>query len=294
MNARYYLPGTGRFLSADTIVPNPTNPQSFNRYSYVRNNPINRVDPSGHIDVDCPDDCTSAAPPANGRPPTPLVSFTGVEDWINAEKRVIRQGALDYAAYLVDEVNQAFASSRWARIDSNMVSPVTARQAFLFIFQGSITFNKTGTRCPSPLGCLGQSVGNNVINVYTNIYNGNGRSIIPNRSTGSKWAVHEIFHVFEGKVNSIAGTYFARNQLGNHPSFDTLLGRAADNGLYGFAGLRYGWQQSPSGDPGEILADMQIGLTYNQWESDSPRAAARRTFMNYHPPKWISLIVNSQ
>ncbi len=39
MNARYYLPGTGRFLSADTIVPDPANPQSFNRYSYVNNSP---------------------------------------------------------------------------------------------------------------------------------------------------------------------------------------------------------------------------------------------------------------
>jgi hypothetical protein len=29
-----------RFISADTIVPNPANPQSFNRYSYVRNNPM--------------------------------------------------------------------------------------------------------------------------------------------------------------------------------------------------------------------------------------------------------------
>ena len=37
-----------RFASADTIVPNPANPQSYNRYSYVENNPINFNDPSGH------------------------------------------------------------------------------------------------------------------------------------------------------------------------------------------------------------------------------------------------------
>ncbi len=52
MNARYYLPGVGRFASADTIVPNAANPQSYNRYSYVLNNPISRYDPSGHFCYD--------------------------------------------------------------------------------------------------------------------------------------------------------------------------------------------------------------------------------------------------
>ena len=52
MNARYYVPYLNRFISADTIVPDPANPQSFNRYSYALNNAINRIDPTGHID--CP------------------------------------------------------------------------------------------------------------------------------------------------------------------------------------------------------------------------------------------------
>ena len=47
-NARYYLPSVGRFLSADTIVPDSEDPESFNRYAYTRNNPLKYVDPSGH------------------------------------------------------------------------------------------------------------------------------------------------------------------------------------------------------------------------------------------------------
>jgi len=47
-NARYYLPGIGRFLSADTIVPDPADPQAFNRYSYVFNRPTFYNDPSGN------------------------------------------------------------------------------------------------------------------------------------------------------------------------------------------------------------------------------------------------------
>ncbi len=48
-NARYYDPAIGRFVSADTIVPNPSNSQVLDRYAYVSNNPLKYVDPSGHI-----------------------------------------------------------------------------------------------------------------------------------------------------------------------------------------------------------------------------------------------------
>jgi len=52
MNARYYLPEVGRFISPDSIVPEPGNPQSYNRYAYGFNNPVKYVDPSGHDPLD--------------------------------------------------------------------------------------------------------------------------------------------------------------------------------------------------------------------------------------------------
>ncbi len=48
-NVRMYDPALGRFLSADTIVPSPQNPQSLNRYSYVLNLPLRYTDPTGHM-----------------------------------------------------------------------------------------------------------------------------------------------------------------------------------------------------------------------------------------------------
>jgi len=48
MNARVYDSDIGRFLSADTIIQDPHDSQSYNRYSYVRNNPMVFTDPSGH------------------------------------------------------------------------------------------------------------------------------------------------------------------------------------------------------------------------------------------------------
>jgi RHS repeat-associated protein len=48
MNARIYDPQLGRFLSADSIVQNAGDLQSYNRYSYCGNSPLSRIDPSGH------------------------------------------------------------------------------------------------------------------------------------------------------------------------------------------------------------------------------------------------------
>ncbi|MFN3217667.1 MAG: RHS repeat-associated core domain-containing protein [Acidimicrobiales bacterium] len=47
-HSRYYDPLLGRFTQADTIVPDPATPAAFNRYSYVINNPLKYVDPTGH------------------------------------------------------------------------------------------------------------------------------------------------------------------------------------------------------------------------------------------------------
>jgi RHS repeat-associated protein len=46
--ARWYDPLIGRFLAADSIVPNPGDSQALNRYMYVAGNPVKYVDPSGN------------------------------------------------------------------------------------------------------------------------------------------------------------------------------------------------------------------------------------------------------
>jgi RHS repeat-associated protein len=46
--ARWYDPALGRVIQADTIVPQPEDPQSLNRYAYVYNNPLKYTDPTGH------------------------------------------------------------------------------------------------------------------------------------------------------------------------------------------------------------------------------------------------------
>lgn len=48
-NGRYYDSDLGRFTQPDPYVQAPADPQFLNRYSYVRNNPVNYVDPSGNF-----------------------------------------------------------------------------------------------------------------------------------------------------------------------------------------------------------------------------------------------------
>jgi RHS repeat-associated protein len=93
MNGRVQDSVIGRFMSADLYVPSSIETQAFNRYSYVINNPITLIDPTG-FHYDDPDDghlviegckwgmiqgetadgrvtCTNPANAANCEPPVP-------------------------------------------------------------------------------------------------------------------------------------------------------------------------------------------------------------------------------
>jgi len=58
--ARYYSSTLGRFVSPDTIIPQPGNPMAWDRYGYVNSNPVKYTDPSGHM---LDDGCHSSGAP---------------------------------------------------------------------------------------------------------------------------------------------------------------------------------------------------------------------------------------
>lgn len=78
----------GRFLSVDPILGNLLQPQSWNRYAYVLNNPINRIDPSG-MKMECvtkddgSEECTIIPdpPPPPAPKPEPKLSESMAE-WL--------------------------------------------------------------------------------------------------------------------------------------------------------------------------------------------------------------------
>ena len=77
--ARFYSPALGRFLSADTIVPSTGDPQQLNRFSYVRNNPLRHIDPSGHMCLNGP--LGDTAGPCQGPSPQELPESDSGNYW---------------------------------------------------------------------------------------------------------------------------------------------------------------------------------------------------------------------
>jgi RHS repeat-associated protein len=85
-NQRYYSAGLGRFLTADPHVPgkggpgSSVDPSSWNRYSYTRGDPVNRLDWLGTCDASSDDDDSVTAcadspddvDPVIIRPPQPF------------------------------------------------------------------------------------------------------------------------------------------------------------------------------------------------------------------------------
>ena len=51
LRARYYLPASGRFSTADSFEGNLFKPSSLHRYLYVAGNPVNSADPSGQQEL---------------------------------------------------------------------------------------------------------------------------------------------------------------------------------------------------------------------------------------------------
>jgi RHS repeat-associated protein len=48
LRARYYDPGTGRFVSKDIWAGNNERPLSLNKWNYVEGNPVNFLDQTGY------------------------------------------------------------------------------------------------------------------------------------------------------------------------------------------------------------------------------------------------------
>jgi RHS repeat-associated protein len=52
LRARYYNQATGRFETMDRVAGNIFDPATLHKYVYTKNNPVNRIDPSGNAAIE--------------------------------------------------------------------------------------------------------------------------------------------------------------------------------------------------------------------------------------------------
>ncbi len=132
MNGRVEDAVTGRMLSADPHVPDRTNPQSYNRYTYVNNNPLSQIDPSGFVNIGlthCVDACPVPGPHGWGF----ISGGIGGNDWGGVGAGAGSEDEMDdvmadnpavISAELTDFVNGLNAE-----VDANIDAIVTASAA---------------------------------------------------------------------------------------------------------------------------------------------------------------------
>lgn len=78
-----------RFVSADTIVPDPTNPQQYNRYSYTLNNALRYTDPTGHSCAN-----PSYVSPGGDNPPEAITCKQQEKDIMNSTVKIVVEGEI--------------------------------------------------------------------------------------------------------------------------------------------------------------------------------------------------------
>ncbi len=193
MNARYYLPGLARFASPDTLIPDPTNLQALNRYTYTLNNPLVFTDPTGHYACHTNGICADAITASQSfvRPFTsPFIQFTGT-GWTTQEKQLAHQAARAIA----NRMAQTLYTQRrdLTLMEGEAYVRPLPTDVFLAILDGPIQMHKYSDRsCTVATDCRAW-VGSTTVYIGMSGF------------TNHHLILHEIFHVLDiGILNGAA------------------------------------------------------------------------------------------
>ena len=131
MNGRVYDPTIGRFISADPFIDGWRHTQGYNRYSYVRNNPLRYTDPSGFTAKKNPDERDESEGPGGGHvnpdgKAIPELVVTGKRPggWTGvpgASMTMVSGDGGEHAAWLTPATDAA--GTEWA-LDPGNIEPV--------------------------------------------------------------------------------------------------------------------------------------------------------------------------
>ncbi|MEM7800379.1 MAG: RHS repeat-associated core domain-containing protein, partial [Chloroflexota bacterium] len=198
MNARFYIPGIGRFASPDVIIPDPMSPQTFNRFSYVTNNPIRLSDPSGRCGADMMPVNPNAQDALEGQAqrqdlvqnPQAYEACLEVRDRLIDTYGVRIIGA--WKLYEIELLEATFSAIIDLFSESGIADPNTA---FRSLWQGT-KFTRVDNFF-SPTASYGRARGS--INI-TNFTFFNGNRNYKNSSGVMGTYAHEMMHIWDQKV----------------------------------------------------------------------------------------------
>jgi hypothetical protein len=160
-----YDPGLGRFVQPDMVIPGISNPQSYNRYSYVLNDPIFINDPSRFR---CPG---GGNQDSDGYCYNYQINI-GKGFTVDRQRRILKA---------VKDVGLALWRASGYKYD-------TAQEAWLAVFGAGFTFSRVGgDNCMSKGKSAYACTSHNLINV-ANFYNDDRDSLL---------MVHEIGHALD-------------------------------------------------------------------------------------------------
>jgi RHS repeat-associated protein len=262
-NARWYDSTTGRFAQADSIVPGGV--QGLDRYAYVSNNPMNFVDPSGHLDckvdpVTGLESCSQNDQGNNGGGFTQDelalmygITFGADEGivWTYKEKFKILSAAYDIGSAIAATLGGSAAS------------------AFSAVYQEGLIYYKSSQTCAEAhpdtgWTCWGETIGNTII-IYANAN--------VNSSSYNNFLVHEMGHAFDNAVGRrLSQGYSSRfwDKGATPPMPSENVGYACYAELGDLCSWIMGYHIEDAFI--EEVADMFLGWVYNQWGDDPRRA----------------------
>jgi len=280
-NARWFDTSLGMFSSPDNLIPDPFDAQALGRYTYVLNNPLRYVDPTGqkYCDSDSPDDCTR---------------------WSNSIEHVARQYHVSFenSTSVTDRSTVLRAveavASKLAE-ETGLTETAAFREVYglesgrWMVFHWGVDRTGLSEECSGITSgaCTSSSTLVNIVSFW-----GAG----PNRSSGAArqssvyTVVHELGHAFGNRLwlGNAQGESFRLN--------DSLVEFAMDRGRlpdrpFGYLGedLRPGtWQQSVLNTPSENFADMYLGWTFGQWAPNA-YGQARADLMESVMPSLLTI-----
>ncbi len=297
-NAREFSPILGRFLSADTIVPNPGNPNSFNRYSYVENAPLSRIDPSGHGDCNVHEqagcfytnDVIKNSFDSNGYG----LTFTGLWDKWHVES-IIKAAAMINSSLISIDWQTAMAKAHGIWESAEGICTLCALNGKGEVFRAIIGNWAIKRVDENPPWGADTDGGTKTIQYYNVMFDTNALDDYQNPA-------HEFGHAFD-----VAASYRPRHDLINTQVIaggERIAGGTEDfrtNYGYQFDGKHYfPWQQHglnfpppPVGLPlggGEDFADMFMNWLGSTFTRDT-YGTARFNWINTNMPDWIALAV---